>query len=33
MSDLSGVAQGLPPEQRAIRARCFHPTGEVAFAD
>src|SRR3990172_3600280 len=27
MSDLSGVAQGLPPEQRAVQAKCFHPSG------
>jgi len=27
MSDLSRVAQGPPPEQQAIRARCLHPSG------
>ena len=27
MSNLSGVARGLPPEQRAIQAKCFHPSG------
>jgi len=27
MSDLSIFIAGLPPEQQAIRARCFHPSG------
>ena len=27
MSDLSPNAVNLPPEQQAIRAKCFHPTG------
>jgi len=27
MTDLSRVAQGLPLEQQAIRANCFHPSG------
>jgi len=27
MSDLGRLTADLPPEQRAIRAKCFHPTG------
>ena len=27
MSDHSRFATNLPPEQEAIRAKCFHPTG------
>src|SRR3990167_1064135 len=27
MGDLSTSFPGLPPEQEAIRAKCFHPTG------
>jgi non-ribosomal peptide synthetase component F len=30
MSDLSTPVTNLPPEQEAIRAKCFHPTGIYA---
>jgi len=33
MSDLLPPVANLPPEQEAIRAKCFHPTGRfVEFA-
>ena len=28
MSDFSQRVTNLPPEQEAIRAKCFHPTGK-----
>ena len=28
MTELSAIAPKLPPEQKAIRAKCFHPTGK-----
>ena len=28
MSPLSNSVSGFPPEQQAIRDRCFHPTGK-----
>jgi amino acid adenylation domain-containing protein len=32
MTDLSRIVPDIPPDQEAIRARCFHPTGTfVAF--
>ncbi len=27
MSDLSKRIREVPPEQQALRAKCFHPTG------
>ena len=27
MSTLTGEPSGVPPEQQAIRDKCFHPTG------
>jgi len=31
MSDLFTHAVKLPPEQQAIRAKCFHPTGTMSL--
>ncbi|MGH7833990.1 MAG: hypothetical protein ACREQK_10120, partial [Candidatus Binatia bacterium] len=31
MTDFSRLVSNLPPEQAAIRARCFHPSG--AFSE
>jgi hypothetical protein len=29
MNELSKVSTSPPPEQQAIRAKCFHPTGSL----